>query len=107
MWDWAIWGSLIVVFLAGVAALALVVVRSRAAWHDVRYTGRDTVRRLDDLTVKVEATADRLEAAGDTAALQESVGRLRVSLAELAVLRDALDDVHLSVAGVAAAVPRK
>jgi hypothetical protein len=107
MWDWAVWGTLIAVFLAGVAALALVVVRSRAAWRDIRYTGRDTVRRLDDLTVKVEATADRLEAAGDTAELQESVGRLRISLAKLAVLRDALDDVHLSVARVAAVVPRK
>jgi hypothetical protein len=107
MWDWAIWGSLILVFLAGVAALALVVVRSRGAWREVRDTGGDTVRRLDELTVKAEATADRLETAGDTAELQESVGRLRVSLAKLAVLRNALDDVHLSVARVAAVVPRK
>ena len=107
MWDWAIWGSLIAVFLAGIAALALVVVRSRAAWRDVRYTGRDTVRRLDDLTVKAEATADRLETAGDTAELQESVGRLRVSLAKLAVLRDALDEVQDGVGRVTAVVPRK
>ena len=107
MWDWAIWGSLIVVFLAGVAALALVVVRSRVAWRDVRSTGQDTVRRLDELTVKAEATADRLETAGDTAELQESVGRLRVSLAKLAVLRNALDDVQDSIGRVAAVVPRK
>jgi len=107
MWDWAVWGSLIVVFLAGVAALALVVARSRVALRDVRYTGRDTVRRLDDLTVKVEATADRLETAADTAELQESVGRLRVSLAKLTVLRNALDDVQDSIGRVAAVVPRK
>ena len=107
VWDWAIWGSLIAVFLAGIAALALVVVRSRSAWRDVRYTGRDTVRRLDDLTVKAEATADRLETAGDTAELQESVGRLRVSLAKLAVLRDALDEVQDGVGRVTAVVPRK
>jgi hypothetical protein len=107
MWDWAIWGSLIAVFLAGVAALALVVVRSRVAWRDVRYTGRDTVRRLDELTVKAEATADRLEVAGDTAELEESLGRLRVSLAQLAVLREALDEVQDGVGRVAAVVPRK
>lgn len=107
MWDWAIWGSLIAVFLAGIAALALVVVRSRAAWRDVRYTGQDTVRRLDDLTVKAEATADRLETAGDTAELQESVGRLRVSLAKLAVLRNALDEVQDGVGRVTVVVPRK
>jgi hypothetical protein len=107
VWDWAIWGSLIVVFLAGIAALALVAVRSRAAWRDVRYTGRDTVRRLDELTVKAEATADRLEAAGDTAELEESLGRLRVSLAKLAVLREALDEVQDGAARVAAVVPRK
>jgi hypothetical protein len=107
MWDWAVWGALIVTFLAGVAALALVVVRSRRAWHEVRYTGRDTVRRLDDLTVKAEATADRLETAGDMAGLQESLARLRISLARLAVLRDALDDVQDGLGRVAAVVPRK
>jgi 3-deoxy-D-manno-octulosonic-acid transferase len=107
MWDWAIWGSLIVVFIAGIAALALVVVRSREAWRDVRYTGRDTVRRLDEITAKAEATAERLETAGDTAELEESLGRLRVSLAQLAVLTDALDEVQDGVGRVAAVVPRK
>jgi hypothetical protein len=107
MWDWAIWGSLIAVFLAGVAALALVVMRTRNAWRAVRYTGRDTVRRLDDITAKAEATADRLETAGDTAELEESVGRLRISLAQLAVLTDALDEAQLFFGRVAAALPRK
>jgi hypothetical protein len=107
MWDWAIWGSLIVVFLAGVAALFLVVVRAREAWRDVGQTGRDTVRKLDDITAKAETTADRLETAGDTAELQESLGRLRVSLARLTVLTDALDEVQDGVARVAAVLPRK
>ena len=107
MWDWAIWGSLILVFLAGVAALALLVVRARKAWRDVRYTGRDTVRRLDEITAKAEATADRLETAGDTAELEESIGRLCISLARLAVLTNALDEVQDGVGRVAAIVPRK
>ena len=107
MWDWAIWGSLILVFLAGVAALALLVVRARKAWRDVRYTGRDTVRRLDEITAKAEATTDRLETAGDTAELEESIGRLRISLARLAVLTNALDEVQDGVGRIAAVVPRK
>jgi hypothetical protein len=107
MWDWAIWGSLIVVFLAGAAALALVVTRTRKALRDANDTRRDAVRRLDELTVKAEATADRLEATGDTAELEESLGRLRVSLAQLAVLREALDEVQVGVGRVAAVVPRK
>jgi len=107
MWDWAVWGSLIAVFVAGIAALVLVVVRARGAWRDVRQTGLETVRRLDDITAKAEATADRLETAGDTTELQESLGRLRVSIARLAVLTDALDEVQVGVARVAAVVPRK
>jgi hypothetical protein len=107
MWDWAVWGSLIVAFLAGVAALVLVVVRARRSWRDVRYRGRDTVRRLEDVTAKAEVTADRLETAGDTAELQESVGRLRVSLARLTVLTDALDEAQVYFGRLAAVVPRK
>jgi hypothetical protein len=107
MWDWAIWGSLIAVFLAGVAALVLVVVRARKAWRDVRLTGGDTVLRLDDITARAEAAADRLETAGDTAELEESIGRLRISVARLAVLTDALDEVRVGVARVTAVVPRK
>ncbi len=107
MWDWAIWGALIFAALAGTAAFALLLKRALGAWRDVKDARRDVVRRLDDISAKVEATAERVAAAGDTAELQESVGRLRVSLAQLAVLRATLDDAHDTVGRVTAYLPRK
>jgi hypothetical protein len=107
MWDWAIWAALVIVFLAGIAALVLVALRAREAWRAVAQTRRNLVEPLNEFAAKAEATALRLEAAGDTAELQESLARLRVSLAKLDVLRDALDEVQDMLARVAAAVPRK
>jgi hypothetical protein len=107
MWDWAIWGALILTFLAGVAALVLVAVRLRDAWRTFADVRRNVVNPLNEVTAKAEALAGRLEAAGDTAQLQDSVKRLRVSLAKLDVLRDALEDVQAAFERVAAVVPRK
>ena len=108
MWDWAIWGALIFVALAVGAALVLLARRSIRAWREVKDARRDVVRQLDDLSAKVEETAERVAAAGDTAELQESVGCLRVSLAHLAILRAALDEAHDDTVGrVTAYLPRK
>jgi hypothetical protein len=107
MWDWAIWGALIVAWLAGVAALVLVVRRSLTAWRKADEVRRDMVGRLDELTAKAEVTAERAAGAGDTAELQESVGRLQVSLAQLAVLTAALDEARITFGRIAAVVPRK
>jgi hypothetical protein len=108
MWDWAIWGALIVAVLAVGAASALLARRALRGWREVKDARLDVVRRLDDLSAKVEATAERVAAVGDTAELQESVGRLRVSLAQLAALRAALDEAHDDTVGrVAAYLPRK
>jgi predicted nuclease with TOPRIM domain len=108
MWDWAIWAALILVVLAGIAALTLLVLNSLKAWHAIRNT-RDTVLgRLDDFTARAEAVADRIAAADQgTAEVHESLGRLRVSLARLAVLRAAIDEVDHSLARFAVVVPRK
>jgi len=108
MWDWAIWTALIVTFLAGIAALVLLVVRVLQAWRDLKRTRRRSVRRLDNFAARAEATAERLETAGDTAELEQSLGRLRISLARLAVLTDALDEAaEDTVDRVLAFVPRK
>jgi hypothetical protein len=106
MWDWAIWAALIAGALAGILATVRLVRRIRATLRDAEYTRRDTVRRLDEFAAKAEETADRIAVVGDTAELQESLGRLRVSLARLAVLRAALDEARLGGL-IAAAVPRK
>ena len=106
MWDWAIWGALVVASTAEVAALALFFVRTRAAWRGLRATRLDILRGLDEVASKASLTADKAAAAGDTAELQESLGRLRASIARLDVLRTALDDVQLTFGRLTAVVPR-
>jgi hypothetical protein len=108
MWDWAIWGALIVVALAGTAALVLFALRTRQAWRDARDTPRDVLSRLDEFSRQAEAVAEKVAAASDTTGeLEASVERLRVSLAQLAVLRAALDEATGTVGRVAAYLPTK
>jgi hypothetical protein len=107
MWDWAIWGALILAVLTGAAALALLVKRSLRAWRDVNDTRRDVVDRLGGLATAGEAVAGKIATAGDTAELHASLARLRVSLARLNVLRAALDEAQVTFGRVTALVPRK
>ncbi len=108
MWDWAIWGALIVVALVGIAALAWFAVHVRSAWRGARATNRETLRRLDEFAGKAEAVSEKLAATGDTTAqLEGSLEQLHVSLAQLAVLRAALGEVDSTVGRVAAYLPRK
>ncbi|MFL5960659.1 MAG: hypothetical protein ACJ75G_10375 [Gaiellaceae bacterium] len=107
MWDWAIWAALGVSGVAGIAAAVLLARRVLVAWRSVRETRRDLAHRLHELEAKGEATAEAVASAGDTAELQESLGRLRVSLAQLAVLRAAVDEAQDTFGRVTAVVPRK
>jgi len=108
MWDWAIWGALIVVAVAGIAALVLFAVRARQAWRAARDTPQNVLRRLDEFSRKAEAVAEKIAAAGDaTVELEGSIERLRTSFAQLAVLRAALDEATGTVGRVAAYLPRK
>ena len=107
VWDWATWAALLLAALAGGAGLALLGLRTRRAWRDVRDTRRELLGRLDDFARKAEAVSEKLAAAGDTAELQGSLERLRVSLAQLAVLRAALDEAQGTVGRVSAYLPRK
>jgi hypothetical protein len=107
MWEWAIWTALIVASLAGVGPLLLLAVRARRAWLTARDTHTDVLHRLDDFARKAEAAAEKIAAIGDTAELQASVERLRISLTQLAVLRAALDEVGGTVGRVTAYLPRK
>jgi hypothetical protein len=107
MWDWAIWAALILGAVAGIAALVLLVVRSLDAWRAFRDTRRAVLGRLEHFAAQAEAVADKLAVADDTAELQESLGRLRLSLARLAVLRAAIDEADETFGRVLAVVPRK
>jgi hypothetical protein len=105
MWDWAIWAALVLATMAGIAAFALLVVRSLEALRTFKQTRGAVVGGLDEFAVRAGAVADKLDAAGNTAELQESVGRLRVSLARLDVLRAALDEVDGTAGRVTAFRP--
>jgi hypothetical protein len=108
MADWAIWAALIVLVLAGFAGLALFVVRARQAWRDARDTSPEVLRRLDEFSHKAEAVAEKLAATSNsTAELEGSVERLRVSLAQLAFLRAALDEATGTVGRVTAYLPHE
>jgi prophage DNA circulation protein len=97
MSDWVIWGALILASGAGIAAFVLLAVRALEAWRRLGDSRRDVVRRLDEIAAKAETTAERVALAGDTAELRACVSRLRLSLARLAVLRNALDEAKVSV----------
>jgi ubiquinone biosynthesis protein UbiJ len=106
VWDWAIWGALIVGALAGFGAIALLSRRILEAWRAFKDARRHSADVLGELGAKGEETVELAASAGDTAELQESVARLRVSLAQLAVLRRALDEAEAVVGRVTALVPR-
>jgi predicted nuclease with TOPRIM domain len=107
MWDWAIWGALIVGFLAVAGAIAFVAVRVLQAWRGFKRARRHLVRGLEELGEKGEATTEKLETAADTEEVAESLARLRVSLAQLAVLREAIDEVQDTAGRITAVMPRK
>jgi predicted nuclease with TOPRIM domain len=108
MSDWAIWGALIAVVAACAAASVLLFTRARTAWRDAREAGRDVIGRLDRLQASGEEAAEKLAALeGPTEELQQSLDRLRISLARLAVLRSALDEAQVAFGRVAAVVPHR
>lgn len=107
MWNWAIYGALIVGFLAGLAAIAYFAVRALEAWRTVKRFRRGLGRELERLADLGEATADKLETATDNAQLESSVSRLRVDLARYAVLREALDEAQGTFGWLALVYPRK
>jgi hypothetical protein len=107
MWNWLIYAAVIVGGLATLGALALLAVRLLQAWRSFKRLRRYVARELDRLADLGEATADKVARATDTEELDRSLASLRVSLAQLAVLREALDEVSDTIGSVTAFVPQK
>jgi hypothetical protein len=107
VWNWAIYGALIVGFLAGSAAIAYVLVRTLEAWRALKRWRRGVGKALERLADLGEAMADKLETATDPAKVESSLSRLRVDLARLAVLRQALDEAEDAFKRFAFVYPRK
>jgi len=107
VWNWAIYGALIVGFLAGSAAIAYLVVRALEAWRALKRLRRGLGRELERLADLGEATADKIGAATDSPKLESSLSGLRVGLARFAVLRRALDETQDTFTRFALVYPRK
>jgi hypothetical protein len=107
VWNWAIYGALIVGFLAGCAAIAYLVVRALEAWRALKRLRRGLGRELERLADLGEVTADKLGAATDSEKLESSLSGLRVGLARFAVLRRALDEAQDTFKRFALVYPRK
>jgi hypothetical protein len=107
MWNWLIYAALGIGALAILGALALLAVRALQAWRSFKRLRRHVARELDRLADLGEATADKVARATDTEELDRSLASLRISLAQLAVLREALDEVSDTIGSVTAFVPQK
>jgi ABC-type iron transport system FetAB ATPase subunit len=82
--------------------------RARAAWRTFRSFSdatSDALAAVERSAAQAEERATALS--GGSEHLQAAIGRLEQSLAQLAVLRGALDEVRATVGGVRGAVPRK
>ena len=106
MFEWLIYAALIAAFVAVVAAAARLVVRVSHTWRGFKRLRRQLVKELDRLTLAADMLAAKAEKTGDLERLDESLARLRVSLARVQVLRNALDEVEALVERVAFFYPR-
>ena len=105
--DWAIYGALIAAFLAMAGAAAYLVVRALQAWRAFKRARRHLARELQRLADVAEETSRAAERAGDQTVLNASFAKLRVTLAQFAVLRAAIDEVSAAAGRVGGVVPRK
>jgi len=105
--DWTIYGALAGGFVAIAGAAATLVVRVLQAWRAFKRLRRHLGKELARLSDLVEQTAENASRATDQPKLARSVDRLRVALAQFAVLRRALDEATATVARFTAVYPRK
>ena len=105
--DWAIWTALVVAALAVLGGLGFLGVRVLQAWRTFKRFRRHLGKELDRLTDALERMALAAEHATDRSRLDESLGRLRVTLARFALLREAVDEATGAFGRFAAVYPRK
>ena len=106
MFEWLIYAALIAAFVAVVVAAVRLVVRVSHTWRGFKRLRRQLVKELDRLTLAADMLAAKAEKTGDMERLDESLARLRVSLARVQVLRNAMDEVESLVERVAFFYPR-
>jgi hypothetical protein len=105
--DWAIWMALILGALAVLAALGYLGVRVLQSRRTFKRFRRHLGKELERLADAGERMADAAAGATDTAELERSLRRLRITLARFAVLREALDEATGAFGRFTAVYPRK
>jgi len=105
--DWTIYGALIVGFIAIAAGSARLFVHARDMWRSFRRLRGNFAVELDRLSEASEKASATAERAGDQQRLNESLGRLRVSLAQFAVLQSAFEEATDAFGRITAVLPRK
>ena len=105
--DWAVYGALIAGFLAVAGSAAYLAVRVLHGWRTLKRFRRHLARDLGALAATADHTGEIVERISDQTPLEQSLARLRVTLAKLAVLRAAVGEVDDSRRVVTAFYPRK
>ena len=102
------WFPILFLVLALAVSLAVVARRGLRTWRSFRAFASSAEQAMDAVTTaaaEAETHAAAFAAAGER--LERAQARLKESLAELAVLRAAADEVRSSVARARGLVPRK
>jgi hypothetical protein len=105
--DWAIWTALIVGGVAVLGGLGYLGVRVLQWWRMLKRFRRHLGKELERLADAGERTAEAAARATDTTELDQSLSRLRITLARFAVLREAFGEATGAVGRLAAVYPRK
>jgi hypothetical protein len=104
---WTIWTALLVGGVAVLAALGFLAVRLLQGWRTLKRFRRHLGKELDRLADTLERTSEATARATDRTRLDDALGRLRVTLARVAILREALDEATGVVGRLTLFYPRK
>jgi hypothetical protein len=104
---WTIWIALTVGGLAVLAALGFLGVRLLQGWRTLKRFRRDLGKEMNGLADALERTSQATARASDRSRLDEARGRLRITLARVAILREALDEATGVFGRLTVFYPRK
>ena len=104
---WTIYVGLGAGVLAVVGGAVFLTIRILEAWRTLKRLRRHLGRELDRLDALGRQTSESAARAADQETLTRSLDRLRSALAQLAVLRSALDEATGTFTRLTAVYPRK
>jgi len=104
---WTIWIALVVGGLAVLASLGFLGVRLLQGWRTLKRFRRHLGKEINGLADALERTSQATARASDRSRLDEARGRLRITLARVAILREALDEATGVFGRLTVFYPRK